>query len=110
MSPLNRNTLPFVPAKEAVNFNLADLARVQHARPHGEEARAARRLEPWRQVRTRGHPSRRPRFARAPQDEVRVVKGFTGSKAGTQEPLAPTIRFALDSRCAGTNGVDWPSQ
>src|SRR5215470_19747119 len=45
-------------------------------RPHGEEARAARRLEPWQQVRTRGHPSRRPRFARAPQDEVAVVERF----------------------------------
>src|SRR5690242_6186608 len=56
------------------SFNLGDLTGVQHARPHGEEARAARRLEPWRQVRTRGHPSRRPRFARAPQDEVGVVK------------------------------------
>src|SRR5882724_8160585 len=56
------------------SFNLGDLARAQHVRPHGEEARVARRLEPWRQVRTCGHPSRRPRFARAPQDEVGVVK------------------------------------
>src|SRR5215510_10651699 len=52
----------------------------QHARPHGEEARAARRLEPWQQIRTRGHPSRRPRFARAPQDEVGVMDGFTASQ------------------------------
>src|SRR5499433_952197 len=73
---LNRLTIPWVPACEAVNLsNLGDLARAPHARPHGEEARAARRLEPWQQVRTRGHPSRRPRFARAPQDEVGVIKG-----------------------------------
>src|SRR5690349_4608343 len=56
------------------SFNLGDLARVQHARPHDEEARHsrrslrtlgcdARRLEPWRQIRTRGHPSRRPRHS-----------------------------------------------
>ena len=38
--------------------------------------RAARRLKPWQQIRTRGHPSRRPRFARAPQDEVGVVERF----------------------------------
>ncbi len=30
-----------------------------NARPHGAEPRAARRLEPWQQVRTRGHRSRR---------------------------------------------------
>src|SRR5262249_24071689 len=41
-----------------------------------------RRLEPWQQVRTRVHPSRRPRFARAPQDEVGVCERFTASFAG----------------------------
>src|SRR5262245_13995250 len=85
------------PAFESGSFNLEELAGPQHARPHGEEARAARRLEPWPQVRTRGHPSRRPRhsasktrvtalMARAPQDEVGVVKdsqtrGTTARKA-----------------------------
>src|SRR5689334_24844529 len=83
------------------SFNLGDLTGVQHARPHGEEARAARRLEPWRQVRTRGHPSRRPRhsasktrvdalWARAPQDEVGVEKDSHARKPSfLAEFLAP---------------------
>src|SRR5215467_4175876 len=61
-------------------FTVILRTELQLSRPHGEEARAARRLEPWQQVRTRGHPSRRPRFARAPQDEVRVVERFTASE------------------------------
>src|SRR5262249_22475160 len=88
-----RQGCPFVPAEEAVNLsNLGDLARAPHARPHGEEARAARRLEPWQQVRTRGHPSRRPRFARAPQDEVGVVKDSQARKRG---PKATFTRKSL---------------
>src|SRR5262249_3936314 len=86
---------PRVPAFEAMNLsNLGDLARAPHARPHGEEARAARRLEPWQQVRTRGHPSRRPRFARAPQDEVGVVKDSQALPRDERRLLLP-VRLAL---------------
>src|SRR5262244_2326344 len=99
---LNRLTIPFVPAEEPVNLsNLGDLARAPHARPHGEEARAARRLERWQQVRTRGHPSRRPRFARAPQDEVGAVKdsqarkrGRTDKESAIHTPQSPTVAKA----------------
>src|SRR5262245_48208101 len=38
----------WVPASEALK--LGSLAHVQHTRPHGEEARVARRLEPWLQI------------------------------------------------------------
>ena len=65
----------------------------QHARPHGEEARVARRLEPWQQIRTRGHPSRRPRFPRAPQDEVEVVERSTASQnEGGRGPRKPQTK------------------
>ena len=82
------------------SFNLGDLARAQHARPHGEEARAARRLEPWQQVRTRGHPSRRPRFARAPQDEVGVMKDSQALRC--PRVTRRSARLALP--CAGLEG------
>jgi hypothetical protein len=68
----------------------------QHVRPHGEEARVARRLEPWQQVRTCGHPSRRPRFARAPQDEAEVC--FWGQFGW--EMSCPNLTAAASARNA----------
>src|SRR5215475_8899175 len=70
---------------DSLGLMVRSVAIAGAARPHGEERRAATRLEPWQQVRTRGHPSRRPRhsasktrvttlMARAPQDEVRGAK------------------------------------
>src|SRR5262249_27425209 len=56
--------------------------------------------------RTRGLPSRRPRFARAPQDEVGVCERFTGAQAGTQEPFARTPGLlSWVPAFAGTNGT-----
>src|SRR5262245_4248961 len=71
----------------------------------------ARRLEPWRQVRTRGHPSRRPRHsasktrvnalkARAPQDEVGVER-FAGPEAPAFIPSARTNTACLPDRMDG---------
>ena len=65
----------------------------QHVRPHGEEARVARRLEPWQQVRTRSHPSRRPRFARAPQDEVGGCGKVHRLGSGDERNLTGRFKF-----------------
>src|SRR6266571_2098495 len=44
--------------------------RMQKQEPHGEEPRATRRLEPWKQARL--YPSFETAAARPPQDEVGV--------------------------------------
>src|ERR1043166_686067 len=61
------------------------------APPHGEERRAATRLEPW-SAGTGAHrcPSRRPRFARAPQDE-----GWSKCKIGKNVASYLIRRFLL---------------
>src|SRR5262245_10633856 len=63
--------------------------------------RGARRLEPWQQVQTRGHPSRRPRFARAPQDEAEVIRSILSradknraSPSSAPKQLAPPLGVA----------------
>src|SRR4030095_16202767 len=89
----------------------------QHARPHGEEARHsrrslrtlgcdARRLEPWQQVRTRGHPSRRPRFARAPQDKVGGVERFTACQDDEDSPAC--VASAPRDSTLSQNTLDCP--
>src|SRR5262249_52825610 len=88
----------WVPASEAVNLSiLAIWHEFNTLGPHGEEARAARRLEPWQQVRTRGHPSRRPRSARAPQDEVGVVKDSQALPRGRTEIVDALYRISTSS-------------
>ena len=91
---------PWIPASEAVNLSiLGDFGAGSNTlglmvRKRATAGAACVNLAAMRAVsnhgsrfRTRGHPSRRPRFARAPQDEVGVVKIFTASQAGIQSHL-----------------------
>src|SRR5262249_53028574 len=101
---LNRLLIPFVTAEAGTqslaefsaldsrfrgceSFNLGDLARAQHAPPHGEEARAARRLEPWQHSSDSRPSFETPSLRSGSSGRGRSLKASQARKRGSS-PLA----------------------